>query len=137
MITFVPRTVRERRKYGFDQSKEIAKALSERTSIPYAELIKRCAKAAPQKKMKSTEERLQNARASYRAASNDSLKGKTVFLIDDTVTTGASISVCASILRKMGAREIIAVAPFLSYRHKNIHFEHMKNSREERFYVKK
>lgn len=137
VITFVPRAVREKRKYGFDQSKELAKALSEETGITFAELLKRGKHTPPQKKLRSTEDRINNAKASYLPASEDSLKGRTVLLLDDTVTTGASIAACAHILRKMGAKEIIAIAPFLSYRHKNIAFAHQKNTREERFYAKK
>ena len=136
VITFVPRTVREKRKYGFDQSAEMAKALSLRTGIPFAALLRRNRRASPQKKMRSAEERIKNAKDSYLTASAEDLRGKTVFLLDDAVTTGASIAACAHLLRKMGAKEIIAVAPFISFRHKNIHFEHMKNSREERFYLK-
>ena len=137
VITFVPRTVRERRKYGFDQSGELAKALAKKTGIPFAVLLKRAAKTPPQKKLRSTEERIKNAKASYAPACEENLRGRTVFLLDDTVTTGSSIAACAHILRTMGAREIVAIAPFLSYRHKNIAFEHAKNSREERFYAKK
>ena len=137
LITFVPRTLREKRKYGFDQSAEIAKALSEKNGIPFASLLRRRKHTVPQKKMRSTEERLKNAKESYMAQGEVSLSGKTVLLIDDTVTTGASVAACARILRKMGAKEIIAVAPFISVRHKNLHYEHIKNSREERFYQKR
>jgi len=137
VITFVPRTAKEKRKYGFDQAGELAKVLSKKTGIPFAALLKRTAKTPPQKKLRSTEERVKNAKASYTSACEENLRGRTVFLLDDTVTTGASLSACAHILRTMGAREIIAISPFLSYRHKNIAFEHAKNSREERFYVKK
>ena len=137
VITFVPRTVKEKRKYGFDQSKELAKSLSKKTGIPFAVLLKRAGKTPPQKKLRSTEERVKNAKASFLPACKENLRGRTVFLLDDTVTTGASLSACAHVLRVMGAREIVAVSPFLSYRHKNIAFEHAKNSREERFYAKK
>ena len=137
VITFVPRTVREKRKYGFDQSKELAKALAKKTDIPFLVLLKRTAKTPPQKKLTSTEERVKNAKASYAPACKENLHGRTVFLLDDTVTTGASLSACAHILRSMGAKEIVAISPFLSYRHKNIAFEHAKNSREETFYAKR
>ncbi len=137
VITYVPRTVRERRKYGFDQSEQLAKALSVQTGLPFAPLLFRRKKASPQKNMRSAEERMKNAEGSYMPRTEEGLNGKTVFLLDDTVTTGASVAACARILRKMGAKEIIAVAPFISFRPKNLHFEHMKNTREERYYAKK
>lgn len=137
VITFVPRTVRERRKYGFDQSEELAKALSEQTGIPFAAFLTRRKKASPQKKMRSAEERMENAKASYLLKSCESLRGKTVFLLDDTVTTGASVAACAHLLRKMGAREIIAIAPFISFRQSNLYFVHRKNTREERYLTKR
>ena len=40
----------------------------------------------------------------------EKIKGKTVILIDDVVTTGASMSACTHILRECGAKNIICIA---------------------------
>lgn len=134
LITHVPRTVRQRKKYGFDQSECIARALSERSGIPVLTLLERKRTNEVQKRLSGISARAANVKdAFYPADTNFSLRGKRVLLIDDIVTTGASMAECARVLRRMGAREVIGVALAVSYRHPNLKYEHDANTREERF----
>ena len=137
LLTYVPRTASARRRYGFDQSKELAQALSERLSLPYETLLCRSDAARKQKRLRSRAERIQNARESFLPATSASLTGRHILLLDDTVTTGASLAACAYVLRKMGAREVIGVSPFVSFRHKNLRIEQEQNSRLEKYYKSK
>lgn len=54
------------------------------------------------------EARMKSAESSYRPG-KDSVKGKTVLLVDDILTTGSTIRVCVSILRRMGAARVYSV----------------------------
>ena len=137
VVVSVPRTPRAKRKYGFDQSACLGKALAEEMGIPYLAALAREKRARAQKKLRGVTERESNVRDSYRLLTDESLKGRTVLLLDDTVTTGASMAECARMLRRLGAREIIAVSPFISFRHPNLFYEQKKNTREEVFVVKK
>ncbi len=63
--------------------------------------------------MQSRQERIQNAKRSF-YLENDPiqsaiLKNKTVILIDDVATTGATLDEAASVLKSAGARSIIAL----------------------------
>ena len=120
VITYVPRTARARRRHGFDQSEDLSQALGERLSIPVKTLIRRTDTARKQKELHSLSERIRHAKSTFLPVEGISLKGKRLLLVDDTVTTGASLIACAYVLRKMGAREVIAVSPFVSFRHKGV-----------------
>ena len=137
VVTNVPRTKRAVRRYGFDQSACLARALARTLKLSYIAALERERSSKTQKNLRSAAEREKNVRDSYRLLTKESLKGRTVLLVDDTVTTGASMAECARMLRRLGAREIIAVSPFISFRHPNLFYEHKKNTREESFVFKK
>lgn len=134
LIVSVPRTRQAKKKYGFDQSEALAKALAERLGAPHLAVLKRNKNAKVQKKMHGVGEREENARGSYLPDEKYTLRGCTVLLLDDVITTGATVAECARVLRKMGAARVIAVSPFISFRHPNLVYEQKKNSREERFF---
>lgn len=54
------------------------------------------------------EERLKNAAASYACAEGRFVSGR-VLLVDDIVTTGATLSACAQLLLTAGAREVLCL----------------------------
>ena len=63
-----------------------------------------------QQKSLSRAERAQNARNSYRARPGLDLGGKRVLLVDDIITTGATVSACALALLQAGAVDVTAAA---------------------------
>ena len=112
VLTYVPRSRAARLEYGTDQAKALAGEISRQSGIPCYQLLRRKrGKNRAQKKL-GVAERYRNARRSYAPNSKDTpmLASKTVFLVDDMVTTGVSMAVCASILYRMGAREVHSLA---------------------------
>lgn len=57
---------------------------------------------------KSRTERLKNTKGNFVVAQN--VKGLDLLLIDDVITTGATISECASVLKEAGAKSVTALA---------------------------
>lgn len=55
-------------------------------------------------------ERMQNARNAYHCRKETDLSGKRVLLVDDIITTGATVSACAQALLEAGAIEVSAAA---------------------------
>ena len=55
------------------------------------------------------DERRKNVLGTYLIKNSDKIKGKTILLVDDIYTTGATASECAKMLKTNGARKVIVV----------------------------
>ena len=110
-IVNMPRSRASVRLYGFDQSAEICKAVSKISDIPYIKAVLRKSGGREQKKLTSTQ-RLANmsGRIYPNEKAADLVKGRYAILFDDVVTTGASMTSCIKILRKMQVKGVICVA---------------------------
>lgn len=104
VVTFLPRPKLRKRRAGFDQSAELARALARELGLAYRPLLRRVGYGAPQKEL-SRKERMESIKGSFAPLYDAS--GLRVLLVDDLVTTGAGISEGASVL---GAGEAIAVS---------------------------
>ena len=113
IITSVPRRKGAVRKYGIDHAKLLAKATAKKLGIPYVSLLKSTAKA-PQKKMRDAE-RIKNATFDYKKNIKD-VKGMRVIIVDDIVTTGASMGSCAMLIHALGAKEIVGATLSIAYK---------------------
>lgn len=116
VITYVPRKKENIIKTGVDQSLLIAKELSRRLDIEFVPAINRV--GGSEQKSLDFEERTENANASYEANENAllAINSRTVILYDDIMTTGASVSTCAEILKSMGARTVYVLCMGRVYR---------------------
>ena len=119
VITNVPRNRSRVLKYGLDHSAEIAKSISYKLGIEYVELLKSKSKEA-QKKTHG-EQRIKNAEFDYKNKNAD-IKGKRVILVDDIVTTGASMGACAMLIKGLGAKEVVGAALAIAFKDKYVPF---------------
>ncbi len=108
LITFVPRSEKAKRKAGHDQSEQLACRISDMSGAVFMPLFVNNGIKA--QKNLSYAEREDNARKNYGLLMPElGLDGQTVIIVDDIVTTGASIGACAALARKAGARAVIAL----------------------------
>ncbi len=95
---------------GFNQSALLAECLSEYVDIPYTDtVLRRVRETKPQVQQVGIIERQRNVADAFRAVHNSRLQGKTCLLIDDVLTTGATLHECAKALKEAGAGAIFAI----------------------------
>ena len=116
LIVNVPRSHNSVRKYGFDQTLILAQGISKILNKPLVQILLH--KGKTMQKSLRYEERMQNARKSYELPqeNKDLIKGKSVILLDDVVTTGATVTRCASLLKRAGAKRIYVLCIAKAYR---------------------
>lgn len=109
IITWVPLSRRRRRKRGYDQAKLLADELSEITRIECSRLLKKIRHNPAQSGTGGAEKRRANVAGVYRTVEPEKIRGKSVLIVDDIVTTGATLSECGRMLMSAGAKEVKAV----------------------------
>lgn len=98
----VPLTRRRRWQRGYNQSEMLARGIREVTGLPIlTDVLKRTSFKGSQTK-KNQWERRENVDGVFRLVRPDDIRGKHVLLIDDIITTGATIVACADELCKAG-----------------------------------
>ena len=110
VLTYLPRGLSARFESGTDQAKSLCRALSEELKIPALRLIGRAPLRNKQQKRLSFSQRKKNAQKTFYARTDPRAEGKYVVLIDDIVTTGAGMAVCAKRLRKAGVHAVFCAA---------------------------
>ncbi len=105
-ITAVPLHWQRRLIRGYNQSALIAKVLAKTFNKPYETLLTRTRPTQQQAKLPK-EQRLGNVSGAFSAKS---VKGKRIFLVDDVITTGATIEACREVLLKAGAKQVYLLA---------------------------
>lgn len=110
-VCFVPRSKKAKLKFGVDQSEDLATALSKQSGIPLSCALERIKGGKEQKKL-SASERVKNTKRLFalREGLEAEISGKTVILIDDVVTTGASMAACVPHLIRARAAAVICLS---------------------------
>lgn len=104
----VPLHPKRLKRRGFNQATEVAESLSEYFDLPLSCQLHRIQNKKPQTKL-SGKERENNLKNCFAWKGGD-LSGYKVVLIDDVVTTGATMFECASTLKANGAKNILGLA---------------------------
>lgn len=95
---------------GYNQSYYIAKGIASKLNIPIHEkLVKREKYTESQTKL-GINERRQNVTGIFSVKRTSKLKGKNIVIVDDVITTGATISELAKVLKNAGAEKVYAVS---------------------------
>ena len=98
------------RERSFNQSEEVAKALSIKVSIPCdSKVLFRRVNTVSQTQMSGAQERIKNMSGVFAVRKNNILNGKTIILVDDLITTGSTANACARVLKEHGAKKVLVL----------------------------
>lgn len=104
VITSVPMPGRRLRLRGVDHGRLLAEALGRKTGLPARPLLKRKAADARTQRGLSAEERRINVRGAFAAAC---AAPRCVLLVDDVLTTGATLDSCREALEAAGCAQVL------------------------------
>jgi len=102
----VPLHPQRLRQRGFNQALLLVKELSRRTGIPYPKTILQKKKSTIPQVNLSGVEREKEVRGTFHVIGREELLGKSVLLVDDVYTTGATVNECSKVLLRGGAERV-------------------------------
>lgn len=92
---------------GYNQAELLARELSYRFDIFMTKALRRI-RNTPTQTALHREERINNVKGAFKIMYKETVMGKNVLLIDDILTTGATLDECARVLKDSGANEVYA-----------------------------
>lgn len=110
VVTWVPLSRWRLWRRGYDQSRLLAERLARNLGVPCVRLLKKVRHTKAQSGLTGESQRRANVLGAYKPAPGADAEGRRVLLVDDVVTTGATVSECARVLRTAGAARVVCVA---------------------------
>lgn len=109
VVTWAPLSRKRRKKRGFDQARLLAETVGKELGLPVEPLLVKTRETQRQSRLSEHSQRRANVLGVYEVPQNSAVLGKRILLVDDVVTSGATLSSCAEVLRRAGAEEIWCV----------------------------
>lgn len=110
MISWIPLSKKRLRQRGYDQARLIAEEISSKTGLPCRQLLQKVKNNGAQSLTRDAKQRRENVAGVYALCGQTDVSGLRILLVDDVVTTGATMSEAARILRKAGAKAVYGAA---------------------------
>lgn len=129
-ICYVPATRRITMKRGYNQSRVLAAHISSITGIPLFDNALKCRRKRSAQHTLSYKERFENVKDLYEW--NYQNKGRTLLLVDDIKTTGATLNECARQLLLSGAEKVYCVTGLITKKPENEKKGGMENGNRNR-----
>jgi len=117
IVVPVPLHRQRERERGYNQADLIAKPLAGKLGLPYRAVLLVRTKPRPDKHILSLEERWDSVRGAFATRPGTKVDNLRVLLVDDVMTTGATLDACARVLRGAGAKSVIGLTVARAARH--------------------
>jgi ComF family protein len=108
LVVPVPLHPARQRERGFNQAALLAAALRRSRNLPVCNVLQRTRYTATQTQF-DRNERMENLRGAFRLRRGSNVQDLRMLLVDDVLTTGSTLSECASVLLEAGALSVHAV----------------------------
>ena len=110
LVSWVPVSAKRRRSRGYDQTELLAHAVAKELELPCTQTLQKIRHNPAQSSQRDAAARRANVLGAYRAVSPERFAGRSVLLIDDILTTGATLSECSRVLLTAGASSVVCAA---------------------------
>lgn len=110
VVTWVPVSARRLRERGYDQARLLAELTAERLGVQVVHALRKSRHTRANSSIKGREGRAANILGAYEVRDAAAVRGKRVLLVDDIVTTGATLSECSRMLLMAGAEDVVCAA---------------------------
>ncbi len=108
IVIAIPLHWRRRFDRGYNQAEAIARRLARRLKLPVVHNLRRIKNTEPLAE-KSRTERLEVMHDAFTVRRPEQVKGRTIVLVDDILTSGATCGSAARALKKAGAKRVVVV----------------------------
>ena len=108
LVVPVPLHAGRRRERGYNQAELIARPLAKKLRIPFVPMLVRI-RPRPDKRVLSLEERWESVRGAFATRTGSQVDKRRVLLLDDVLTTGATLDACARVLGQAGAKSVVGL----------------------------
>lgn len=111
MLCPIPIHIARRRERGYNQAECIAQGIARTTGLQVlGNGVLRRSRYTQSQTTKSDRDRLTNVNNAFVVTDAESVRGRHIILVDDVVTTGATVNACATALVMAGARRVDVAA---------------------------
>ena len=110
VLTWIPVSPLRKLRRGYDQVELIARAAGRELGLEPVPTLKKIRHNRPQSRISDGAKRRANVLGAYRVIAPEQISGKRILLLDDILTTGATMSEAARVLKTAGAKEVHSAA---------------------------
>ena len=109
VISWIPLSKKRLHQRGYDQARLLAEEIAAKTGLPCRQLLQKVKNNSAQSLTRDAKQLRENVAGVYALDDGADVSGLRILLVDDVVTTGATMSEAARILRKAGAKSVFGV----------------------------
>ncbi len=109
VVCWVPISKKGYRKRGYMQTKLLAETIAKHLNCESVNALYKIKETVQQSTISDHSKRRANVLGAFQVIAPEMINGKRVLLVDDVVTSGATLSECARTLRTSGAKEVFGV----------------------------
>ena len=109
LVVPVPLHRERERERGYNQAGLISKPLARKLGLPHKAVLLMRTRPRPNKQVLSLEERWESVRGAFATRPGSQVDKKRVLLVDDVMTTGATLDACARALLESGAKSVLGL----------------------------
>jgi len=109
VVVPVPLHRQRERERGYNQAALLSKPLARKLRLPHKAVLLMRTRARSDKQILSLEERWESVRGAFATRPGSQVDNLRVLLVDDVLTTGATLDACARALRDAGAKSVMGL----------------------------